>query len=124
MSDPPSAPQNPEITEMYRERAILTWAAPASDGGSPVTGYYVERRLTSSSRWVPVNKLPVAELTLEAGELIEDEEYEFRIAAQNKIGRGPESSPTKPTKAKDPWGGCHISLHFAPNNSSNIYRKL
>ena len=104
LSDPPSAPENPEIKEMYKDHAVITWAVPASDGGSPITGYYVERRLTTSSRWVPVNKDAVTELEITATELIEDEEYEFRITAENKIGRGPASSPTKPTKAKDPWG--------------------
>ena len=89
---------------MYKDRAVITWEVPAEDGGSPITGYYVERRLTTSSRWMAVNKSATTDLEITAEELVEDSEYEFRITAENKVGQGPPSSPTKPQVAKDPWG--------------------
>ncbi len=104
MADPPGAPEGPEVSEICKDYAILTWHPPASDGGSPITGYSIERRLTSSSRWVKITKELVTELTLKVGDLIEDNEYEFRVVAENKVGAGPPSSATNPVKAKDPWG--------------------
>ena len=82
----------------------LTWEAPEEDGGTPITGYIIERRQTSSARWMTVTKEAVTELTHTVEDLIEDNEYEFRISAVNKVGQGPPSSPTAPAKAKDPWG--------------------
>ena len=83
---------------------MLSWEVPESDGGSPITGYFVERRITSSSRWLRINKDRVEELTITDTELIEDSEYEYRVLAVNKIGEGPPSTPTPPFVAKDPWG--------------------
>ena len=36
-------------------------------------------------------------------ELVEDNEYVFRIVAENKVGAGPPSTVTDAIKAKDPW---------------------
>ena len=103
-SDPPGPPEAPEVTEIFKDHAQLSWKPPVEDGGTPVIGYHVERRLTSSARWMKVNKDLVPELTFKAGDLIEDNEYEFRIMAENKVGVGPPSSPSKPVVAKDPYG--------------------
>ena len=89
---------------MYKDHALLSWEPPSNDGGSPVTGYYVERCMTSSARWMPVNKEPIALLETKVPELLEDNEYEFRIIAENKVGRSSPSVATKPAVAKDPWG--------------------
>ena len=82
---------------------VLSWQPPTEDGGTPVTGYLVERRQSSSTRWMMLTREAVAETTYKATDLIEDNEYEFRIMAVNKVGQGPPSSPTKPKVAKDPW---------------------
>ena len=44
---------------------MLTWQPPENDGGSKIKGYHVERRLTSSSRWLKINKDVVTELQLQ-----------------------------------------------------------
>ena len=98
------------MSEIFKDHAILTWKPPASDGGSPITGYVIERRTAGSSRWLKVNKDVVSELTYKVTDLIEDTEYEFRIMAENKVGRGPCSSVTNSVKAKDPWSKLHLQL--------------
>ena len=50
-----------------------------------------------------VNKELVSVLTYNDKEIIEGNEYEYRICAENKVGVGPPSSPSKPITAKDPW---------------------
>lgn len=106
--DKPGPPESPEVTEVDKENATLTWQPPTTDGGSPVTGYVIERRMTSSARWVICNKEPVPELTYKVTDLMEDSEYEFRISAVNKVGQGEPSSPTKPVTAKDAFSEYHF----------------
>ena len=43
------------------------------------------------------------DLKLTAADLVEDSEYEFRVAAENKNGLGPFSSPCKPVTIKSPY---------------------
>jgi hypothetical protein len=45
----------------------------------------------------------VTELTYKVNDLVEGSEYEFRVSAENKVGVGPPSSPSKPFVAKDPF---------------------
>jgi len=68
-----------------------------------VTGYHLERRLTSREQWLKINKGAVTELQFKVTDLVEGNEYEFRIMAENKIGVGPPSSPYPPFVAKDPF---------------------
>jgi len=37
----------------------LQWTAPQSDGGAPVTGYYIERRDKSTGVWIRLNHEPL-----------------------------------------------------------------
>ena len=101
--DVPGAPEAPEVSDICKESAVLTWQPPAEDGGTPVTGYIIERCLTTSTRWTRINKEAVEELTYTVKDLVEDNGYMFRISAENKVGAGPPSSPSKPVLAKDPW---------------------
>ena len=88
----------------------ITWTAPESDGGSPITGYYVERKEATSTRWMKVNKQPVSETTLRIKDLIEKSEYQFRVSAENKAGVGPASEPSDLYMAKPPYGKYFSSL--------------
>lgn len=92
------------MSEITKESASLTWKPPSADGGTPITGYVVERCQSSSTRWLKVNKDPITELTITVPELIEGNEYTFRVSAINKVGQGEPSMPTNPKMAKDAWG--------------------
>lgn len=102
--DPPGPPSAPEASDATKETCSLTWAAPEDDGGTPVTGYYIERATAGSSRWLRVNKDSVAEANYAVKGLIEGTEYVFRIVAENKVGEGEPGPQSKPLLAKDPWG--------------------
>ncbi|XP_061466182.1 immunoglobulin superfamily member 22 isoform X2 [Rhineura floridana] len=54
--DPPGTASQPQVTDVTKDAITITWNPPAKDGGSPVTGYIVERRKKGSSLWVPVSK--------------------------------------------------------------------
>ena len=45
----------------------------------------------------------MSELKLKVEELVEDNEYIFRVIAENKVGPGEPSQPSKPVMARDPW---------------------
>nr|XP_029716085.1 twitchin isoform X7 [Aedes albopictus] len=92
---PPSAPGAPAIVKVGKSFVDLSWTPPASDGGSRITGYYVERRDIGGARWVKCNEsnIPVTELTIT--NLIEGGVYEFRVYAVNNYGVSPPSAETR-----------------------------
>ena len=90
----PGAPAHaPEIVEVGPKYCVLLWEPPVSDGGSPITGYIIERADLSGTRWLPVNKTPVKDTMLRITDLHEDIPYVFRVRAENDEGIG-EASPT------------------------------
>ena len=104
--DKPGPPDSPTISDVHKTGCTVAWQPPKEDGGTPVTGYHIERHLTSSDRWLKVNSGAVTELTYKVNDLVEGSEYEFRVSAENKVGVGPPSSPSKPFVAKDPFSEC------------------
>ena len=102
--DPPGPPENPSVEDVTSSSCQVSWQTPKFDGGSQITGYHVERRQTDSSRWIKVTKSLVSELTFKVTDLIQGNQYEFRVFAENKVGPGPPCSPTKPVLAKEPYG--------------------
>ena len=93
---------------MRSDHCLLSWEPPKENGGTEVTGYYVERCLAGSSRWIKVAKDSITGLETRLDGLVEGNEYQFRIIAENKVGQGPPSSATKPCLAKDPWGNSYV----------------
>ncbi|ELT96016.1 hypothetical protein CAPTEDRAFT_49277, partial [Capitella teleta] len=92
-SDPPGPPRDLTVTEYFKSSISISWQAPESDGGSPVTGYNVERRLVSSKRWLKINKETVTETNYTDTDVVEDNEYEYKTMAENSVGVGPPSEP-------------------------------
>ena len=96
----------------------LKWVAPDSDGGSPITNYLVQFRLSGSTQWLLANDtVTVPDTTFSVTGLKEGKEYEFRVAAQNRAGTGEFSKPTKPVKVIKPIGERHfvVSILHAPS---------
>jgi titin len=73
--------------------ATVNWVAPASNGGSPITGYSVEVRTgTTVVRTVTVGNV----LTTNVTGLTNNTAYNFRVAAVNAAGTGPLSTASSP----------------------------
>ena len=86
---------------MTKSSCVLTWEPPEFDGGSEITGYYVEKR--SGNRWIKVNKKAVKERKLAIDDLVEGSDCEFRVLAENAAGIGRPSDSTGRFQAKDPF---------------------
>jgi len=106
----PGPPDAPSISDVTKTGCVVAWQPPKEDGGSPVTGYHVERCLATTDRWLKINKGPVAELKFAVTDLVEGNEYQLRISAENKVGVGPPSSPCPPFVAKDAFSKCAVTI--------------
>jgi hypothetical protein len=82
----PGAPTS-VVAAAANASASVTWLAPASDGGSPITGYTVTVN-TQPAR----SQSSVGTSTVFTG-LINGTSYRFTVTATNLIGSGPASSP-------------------------------
>ena len=98
----PGAPKIPEVSKVTSSGCILTWCRPESDGGADIDGYLVERRDTKSARWIKCTKKLVRDLRLKVTNISENNEYEFRVAAENAAGLGAYSQPSLSFVARDP----------------------
>ena len=92
---------NVEADDVTKSSCNLTWEEPEYDGGSPVTGYYVEK--LSGARWLKVNKKPIKARDIAIDDLIDGSDYEFRVLAENDAGISKPSETTGRFKAKDPY---------------------
>ncbi|XP_074533310.1 titin-like [Halichoeres trimaculatus] len=98
----PSAPTDTEVTSATSDSMTVCWKRPATDGGSRISGYIIEKREKQGVRWVRVNKKPVYDLRVKASCLQPGCEYEFRVFAENAAGLSEPSSPSPLTLAEDP----------------------
>ncbi|KAG9339877.1 hypothetical protein JZ751_022190 [Albula glossodonta] len=93
--DIPDPPEPPIITEIGGDWCLMNWEPPIYDGGSPILGYFIERKKKQSSRWMRLNFDLCKETTFEPKKMIEGVPYEVRIFAVNAIGVSHPSEPSK-----------------------------
>lgn len=92
------------VTDVQRTSISIKWKASSEDGGSPITGYIVEKRSASSSFWSQVSKVNASTFDLCCPNLQEKTEYYFRVIAVNKIGESAPLETKDATLAKSPYG--------------------
>ena len=57
------------------------------DGGSPITGYNIEKREFPDGRWLKANFGNVSDNYFKVDGLTENTKYEFRVFAKNAVGK-------------------------------------
>lgn len=95
---------NVTITDVNRFGVSLTWEPPEYDGGAEITNYVIELRDKTSIRWDTAMTVRAEDLSATVTDVVEGQEYSFRVRAQNRIGVGKPSTATPFIKVADPIG--------------------
>uniref|UniRef100_A0AC34RIM6 Twitchin n=1 Tax=Panagrolaimus sp. JU765 TaxID=591449 RepID=A0AC34RIM6_9BILA len=104
VQDRPSPPKGPlAVDNVTKESCTLSWNPPEDNGGSEITNYVVERRDIKNQTWVPVSNF-VTGTSITVPKLHEGHEYEFRVSAENALGRSDPLVTDDTVVAKDPFG--------------------
>ena len=87
---PPSAPRNLTATTAATKGIVLKWAAPASNGGSAITGYRVYRATTAGAGTFLASVGSVT--TYKDKATTRGQRYYYQVTAVNSAGEGPRSN--------------------------------
>ncbi|KAK0142941.1 Myomesin-3 [Merluccius polli] len=91
----PSPPSSISLLMCSGSGMVLSWRAPACDGGSAVRGYYLDQRETDQGPWREVNRKAVEKRLYEVCNLTSGCSYQFRVLAANLVGLGGPSGPSQ-----------------------------
>lgn len=121
VTTPATVPGSPTVgaAEPGSTTATVRWTAPASDGGSPITGYVV--RVYQGAATTPsattfraaadATSLVVTGLTNGIG-------YRFDVAAINAVGTGPASAPSASVTPRASLAPVPLNVVARPGNAS------
>lgn len=90
----PGAPTGVAVSTVSTSETQVTWVAPASDGGSPITGYKIERESPVGGGFATIvaNTGSTSTAYNNNSGLSAGTQYNYRISAINGIGTGPAST--------------------------------
>lgn len=106
LTDVPDKPESLEVTDIQKNSVTLQWKPPKNDGGSPITGYILEKRDTKRATWTSAGKAPKDATELTVDKVNEGTEYMFRVMAENKKGQSQPCETQSSVVVKSPHGRC------------------
>jgi predicted phage tail protein len=89
----PGAPTNVVGTPGVNQ-VVVTWKAPASNGGAPITNYFVEYSSSNGRTWTRVSAAVSTATTRTVTRLTNGVPFVFRVIAQNSKGQSVASVPS------------------------------
>jgi Fibronectin type III domain/Putative Ig domain len=92
----PSAPLN-LTTTVQNSRVLLSWNVPSSNGGSVISDYRIQYKLSSDSTWLDFAHTASSSTSITVNNLINGSLYDFKVAAINSIGEGGYSNISSAT---------------------------
>ena len=100
----PSIPMGPlEVYDVRAKKAMIKWDVPEDDGGSPITGYEIEKMDLDTGRWVPCGDIGPDDREFPVDGLTPGKKYKFRVKAKNKEGDSEPLENRDPVEAKNPY---------------------
>ena len=119
--DVPSAPTNLRASKVVADSVTLDWTKPRSDGGSPLTGYVIERRDTTSNYWTRVGSVDQRKTSYVLTNLRPGTEYQLQVLAENDIGVSDPGTLAAPVRlpAAPPAGMSTLHYCRRPSSSSS-----
>ena len=98
----------------------LTWAAPASDGGSPITDYIIEQAAAGGSVWTVLTDGVSTTTSYLVTGLTNGTGYQFRVSAHNAVGDGPATTPVTATPRTVPTAPRTLTASFTGCGSGQV----
>ena len=84
----PDSPCKPTVSDIKATEIRVSWNPPEFDGGSLITGYLVEYKEVTSTKWERVTLNKYTDTFIVVSDLREKTQYQFRVSAENQIGLG------------------------------------
>jgi fibronectin type 3 domain-containing protein len=94
----PGQPAAPTVAPANGKGVNVSWSAPASNGGSPVTGYRIYRG-AGSGTMTPLTTLGNV-TSYKDTSTSRGATYYYAVSAINTVGEGPPSAPGGPVVAR------------------------
>ncbi|QLH07035.1 fibronectin type III domain-containing protein [Nitrosopumilus ureiphilus] len=113
----PGTPTNLSATP-GNSQVSLSWTAPTDDGGSAILNYVVEYSTDNFGTFTTLTSTTIA---LNISDLINGQQYQFRVYAENSVGRSnvsntasatPSAPPSSPTSLTATRGNSQVSLSW------------
>ena len=111
----PGTPTNLVLTPADSQIAVA-WSAPSSNGGSTITGYDLDYKLSSSSNWSNTTHSGTGR-TFTITSLTNGADYDIRVAAINNPGTGSYVTGTSAPVAAATAPGVPTNLVLTPADS-------
>ena len=102
-------------------QATVSWTAPSSTGGAAITGYRIEQSTNGGTSWtVAVANTASTSTSQVVTGLINDTPYQFRVAAINSVGTGPNSAATNSVTPTRSVPGAPTAVTAVAGNAEAI----
>ena len=117
----PQPPTSLTATAVSPSQINLSWSAPSSNGGSPITGYKIERSLDGGSTWSTlVTNTGSSSTTYSDTGLQSGTTYKYRVSAINSIGTSAPSNIAQTTTPGSTGSTGGIVLNGAASTSGTL----
>lgn len=108
----PSVPQDLQVIDITKSTVTLGWEKPLFDGGSRLTGYVIEACKKGTDRWMNVANVKASVFQHTIDSLNENEQYLFRIKAENSRGVSEPRDLMTPVTIQEQRGMLLITLNI------------
>ena len=83
------------VTGVTSKSVTLNWSSPINTGGVELTGYIIEKRISTTHKWEKAATVDpsVTQYTIE--NLKEKSEFYFRVSAENEVGASEPNNTEK-----------------------------